>query len=261
MKRLKQILVTLTAVAFMASCNKEEMAPENDINVEKSTISAKWIVDSSGDYKSFEFNESGNYIVTENTSTGSTNDQAVLFGTYEIVEGNSIVLSDFGTLEISEINDNSISFSVQLMSNPDSEIIINALKQEESESSTTTDLLCQTWQVVSLGGEPMSNVSILFSNAGTYLVTAEVQGEQITGSGTWIWCNADENKLAFAVENELDCDGLDIIKDIKLTSDSFIGIDMESGEPEEIIMKAASSTTAGRSEGQQIEIKNLGFGE
>lgn len=258
MKKLKQILVAIFVLTLIAACDKDKNEP-NEIKVEKTTISAKWIVSGSSDYESFEFNKSGNYIVVKNTTKKSTNGQVVLFGTFEIIDGNKIVLSDFGTLTISEIDENSISFSIQLISNSDNEVIINASKQEEIESSTNTDLLCQSWEIVSFGGNVMPNFYVLFSKAGTYLVNAEVVGEEITGLGTWTWCNTAENKLAFTIDNTLDCDGIQIIKDIQLTSSSFIGIDMENGEQDEIIMKSASSTKSARLVNQKIGTMVLGI--
>ncbi|MDG1039008.1 MAG: hypothetical protein P8P15_08330 [Polaribacter sp.] len=258
MKNLKQILVAIFVLTLISACEKDENDPKNEI-LEKATISAKWTVNNSSDYESFEFNESGNYIVVKKPSTKSTNDQVVFFGTYEITDDKTIVLSNFGTLTITEIDENSISFSILLVSNPDSQVSIKASKAEELESSTNTDLLCQSWELVSFGGETMSDFYVLFSSAGTYLVNAEVDGEEITGLGTWTWCNTDENKLAFTIDNTLDCDGIEIIKDIKLTSESFSGIDMENGEPMEMIMQPASSTKSARLKSQKNGVMIFGI--
>lgn len=262
MKNIKQILAAVFLLAFIVACEKDNNEPKNDNDLtetlEITTISAKWNVSNSNDYESFEFNESGNYIVVKKTATKSTNDQVVLFGTYEITDDKTIVLSDFGTLTISEINESSISFSIRLTSNPDSEIIINASKEEEIESSANTDLLCQSWELVSFGGAAMSDFYVLFSSAGTYLVNLKVEGVEITGLGIWTWCNTDENKLAFTIDNTLDCDGLEIIKEIQLTSNSFSGIDMENAEPMEMIMKPVTTTKSARIANQKSDISILG---
>lgn len=257
MKNLQQILVAIFVLTFITACDKDENDPKEAL--EKATISAKWNVSNSSDYDSFEFNESGNYIVVKNTTTKSINNQIVLFGTYEIIDDKSIVLSDFGTLTISELNENSISFVIKLTNISDNEINIDATKQVEMENTIKTDLLCQSWELVSFDGEAISNFYLLFSIAGTYLVNAEVEGEQITNLGTWTWCNTDENKLAFTIEHELDCDGIEIFKDIQLTSDSFIGIDMENGEPMLVIMKSASSTKSARLVNQKIGTNIFGI--
>jgi hypothetical protein len=255
---MKKILFAIFALTLIAACDKDENEP-NEVNVEKTTISAKWTISNSSDYKSFEFNESGNYIVVKNITTRSINDPIVLFGTYEIIDGKKIVLSDFGTLIISVINENSISFSFQLTSNPDNDVIINASKQEEIESSTNTDLLCQTWMLVSFGEYEIQNFYVLFSKAGTYLINNEAEGEEIIKLGTWSWCNTDENKIAFTIENVLDCDGIEIVKDLQLTSNSFIGTDMENGEPMEMIMESASSTESVRLANQKTGTNILGI--
>ena len=109
MKNLKQILIAILVLTSIISCKKDEKEP--NATLEKETISAKWVVGGSSGYKSFEFNKSGNYIVVKSTTIKSTNDEIVLFGTYEIIDNTTIELSDFGTLKISEINENSISFS------------------------------------------------------------------------------------------------------------------------------------------------------
>lgn len=245
MKKLKLILVAIIALAIVTACSKDKNEP-NDNKAETTPICAKWIATGSCDYISFEFNSNGNYIVVKKTATKSTGDQNILFGTYENIDNKKIVLSDFGTLIISELADNSISFTIQPISNPDNTITVNASKQEEIKSSANTDLLCQSWEVVSVGGDDMTNCYVVLSKAGTYLISIEFDGEKITGLGTWAWCNDAENKLAFTIDNILDCDGLEIIKDIHLTSSSFTGIDMENGSAEEMIMKPVSSLKSAR---------------
>ena len=124
-------------------------------------------------YESFEFNESGNYIVVTNTTTKSTNSQVIIYGTYEIIDYSTIVMSDFGTIKLTMVDENSISFSIQMASNPEANISINATKQEEMEASTNTDLLCKTWKMVEVDGEVVVegspyDFSVLMSKAGTY---------------------------------------------------------------------------------------------
>jgi len=200
MRNLKLISLTILVLAFITACDKDENDPKETL--EKAAISAKWNVDNSSEYESFEFNESGNYIVVENT-TKSTNDQIILFGTYEIIDNKTIVLSDFGTLTISEINENSISFSIQLTSNPNNEIIINASKQEEMESSINTELLCRTWEMVTINdtlvvGTDME-LTVLFSAAGTYFVSyANPDDENDGGLAQWKWKDESQTQLLYS---------------------------------------------------------------
>ena len=201
MKNVKQILVAILAVIFILSCDKDDI--DSNEALKKSTISAKWIVSGSSDYKSFEFNESGNYIIVKKAITKSTNDQIVLFGTYEIIGNTTVVLSEFGTLTISEIKENSIFFSIQLKNNADKEIVINAIKKEEMEASTKTNLLCRTWEMVTVNGEPAPGtdmeLTVLFSTAGTYFVSyANPEDENDGGLAQWKWKDEAKNQLLYS---------------------------------------------------------------
>ena len=205
MKNLNQILIAIFVLTFVTACDKDENDPKETL--EKATISAKWIVSNSSDYESFEFNESGNYIVVINTTTKSTNDQVVLFGTYEIIDDKTIILTNFGTITISDINENSISFSLNLASDPDNKIVIKASKQDEIESSTKTDLLCRTWEMVTENGEPVAGTDmdliVLFSKAGTYFVSfANPEDESDGGLAQWMWKDEAETQLLYSWDEE-----------------------------------------------------------
>lgn len=210
MKNLKLALSVAMLLAFILSCNKDEDTTGDQL--EKETISAKWIVDGTGAYVSFEFNESGNYLVVKNSAKKSTSEVIVLFGTYEIIDKKTIVLSDFGKIVITEINDNAISFSIYLDSNPNTKILINATKQEEMNKSTKTELLCRTWEMVTIDGEPVAGtdmeLTVLFSAAGTYFVSyANPTEDGDGGLALWAWKDANENILCYSWEGELTCNG------------------------------------------------------
>lgn len=237
MKKFKKIITGIFVLTCLLSCNIDEK--DSDIvRVNETTLCARWMVVGSSDFESFEFNENGHYIVVKDTSVESSGER-VTFGTYEILDDNSIQLFDFGTLAVSGISETSIRFSIRPLSNLDSVVVINASKHDELERSINTDLLCRSWEVISFGDEAMSNMYIIFSRTGSYLVNAVVEGKEITRLGVWSWCNADQNKLAFTIDNVLDCDGVDIIKEIQLTSSMFFGIDMENIDPKELIMQPA----------------------
>ena len=231
MKQTRMLLTILVSIIII-SCNEDKKIPVE--NLKKETISAKWNTSTPNDYVSFEFNMDGNYIAVKETETKSTDNRNIFFGTYTIIDNATISLSDLGTLEVIEVNDNSMNFII----NGNNETIINASKQKEIETSDNTKLLCRTWNLVSLDDNEISNFIVLFSGAGTYFVDAVVEGEQITSLGTWTWCNSDENKLAFTIEDELDCNGIQIFKEIQLTQNSFTAIDMENGKPQAVKMEA-----------------------
>ncbi len=214
----------------------------------KERINAKWDVTSSGMFTSFEFNLSGNYIVVADATGKSADEEFVAFGAYEISGSNTILLSDLGTITINEITENNINFSVELLSNPNPQTI-DAVKEAEIEETTNTDILCQTWELVSFGGIAFPEYYVLFSKAGTYLVN--YGGE--TDLGTWTWCNEQQDKIAFTIGGELDCDGINIVKEIQLTTEYFIGIDLENeGVPMEMIMEPVSFSKSAPANHQKI---------
>jgi hypothetical protein len=201
MKNFKTFLIAIFALTSIISCTKDENKPNKPL--EKETISAKWIVGGTSVYESFEFNKSGNYIVVKNVTTKSESSQIVLFGTYVIVDKTTITLSNFGTLKISTITDNSIGFTVQLTGNPTSAIVITATKQNEMAATTRTDLLCRTWEMVTYNGESVTGtdmeLTVLFSKAGTYFVSfADPSDENDGGLAQWKWKNVAETEMLYS---------------------------------------------------------------
>ena len=158
-------------------------------------------------YESFEFNESGNYIVVTNTTTKSTNSQVIIYGTYEIIDYSTIVMSDFGTIKLTMVDENSISFSIQMASNPEANISINATKQEEMEASTNTDLLCKTWKMVEVDGEVVVegspyDFSVLMSKAGTYFSFQRTSEQENSGEiANWKWKDDTETEFLYSWKN------------------------------------------------------------
>lgn len=207
MKRLKQIFVVMFLLLSILSCKKEDKKNEETLKGE--TISAKWLVSGSNNvYESFEFNESGNYIVVKNATTQSTENKIIFFGTYQIIDNITIELSDFGTIKISSIDNDNISFSITLQDDLNTKITINASKASEFESSTRTDLLCRTWKLISIDGENVEGtedeLTVLFSKAGTYLVTW-FDGE--SDLAQWKWNGNNGLMLCYSWNGEPTCNG------------------------------------------------------
>lgn len=111
MNKLKQIIVSLLIIASFFSCSKE------DNNSEKESIENKWIVNNSTEFKSIEFDSNGNYIITKNNiaSTSKTNEaeEIVVLGTYEILDTDIFLLSNFGTVKFDDSDPNHIKFSIK----------------------------------------------------------------------------------------------------------------------------------------------------
>jgi len=256
MRNLKQILFAILVLTFFTACNKDKNDPKETL--EKATISAKWNVDNSSEYESFEFNENGNYIVVKNTTTKSTNDQIILFGTYEIFDNKTIVLSDFGTLILSKVDENSISFSIKLTSNPNNEITINASKQEEMESTTRTDLLCRTWEMITVNGESVvgthMELTVLFSKAGTYFVSyANPEDENDGGIAQWKWKNEAETQFLYSWDEFPIWEDEDYAEIPELTSTKLKIIDAE----DIYILQPISATKSAMIKSSKILSKRL----
>jgi len=165
----------LTSTVF-SGCDKDDNkgSNENESNSLVKTISAKWeISDSNSPYASFEFNKDGNYIVVKNdvepnlksSSTdlnrsflskkglksmnlrsSETNLSPIHFGTYRI-EGNNIILSGFGVIEIISITAEEFSFSFTLDATGEKNSFVANKSAEPISSSSRTDMLCRTWEV------------------------------------------------------------------------------------------------------------------
>lgn len=63
MRNMEQVLLLVLIFTSIISCKKTNDQPSE--SAEKQMISVKWVVDGTSDYKSFEFNSSGNYIIVK----------------------------------------------------------------------------------------------------------------------------------------------------------------------------------------------------
>jgi len=201
MKKAKILLVMLFTAFFFVSCSKDNDNSNTDTILNTETISAKWNVSGSSEYASFEFNKSGNYIIIRNGMTRSTEEPTILFGTYQIVD-NIITMSDFGRLTVSDVTQNSFSAKLVLNDKPNNEVDISATKQKEMEKSAKTDLLCKTWELLTLNGESVKGteyeLTVLFSAAGTYFVERKDDGG---GLSEWKWKDSNENNILYSWDN------------------------------------------------------------
>lgn len=188
MKIVKWFLVSIFFGAFILSCIKSK-APQIDI-LNKTTLSGKWVVSGSGDFKSFEFNESGNYIIIKDSTENITHDQYLFFGFYTIIDYSRIILYGFGEIHINEINEETISFTFNSEIIYGEEVAITARKQEEIEDSPKTNLLCNTWQLASENGETHVDTSlyVLFSKTGSCFYSySNAYHDHSGGVAQWKW--------------------------------------------------------------------------
>ena len=257
-KFLTTLILSLFLVSTFLSCDKENDNGEDNV-VSASTISAKWeISNKNSPYASFEFNEDGNYIVVENvreanlrsvsaslkssllrknaskrismrSSESESNLSPIHFGTYKI-EGENIILSGFGLIEVVSITSDEFSFSFTLESTGKKDSFVAAKSVEPISSSSRTEMFCRTWigQKVTLD---ISNISqedvnyykeeygenwktqleqeetdnfkgviILFSRAGTYLVLYDGEAGE-AGLSEWKWTNKEEVAIYYSWDN------------------------------------------------------------
>lgn len=72
------------------------------------------------------------------------------------------------------------------------------------ESSSNTDMLCKTWDLVTMNGEPVDGtdmeLTVLFSRAGTYFVNYANDGYDEARVAQWKWKNTEETELYYSWE-------------------------------------------------------------
>ncbi|MDH6307254.1 hypothetical protein M2451_000403 [Dysgonomonas sp. PFB1-18] len=206
MKNLSKILVLFLFTAFLFSCSNDDDNNQGDDTIDPTlaevvTDDSKWIsISSDSRILSLEFNSSGNYIAVENTLAKSTNGQQIRFGTYTRKDASTISLSGLGTVKVSSIINNTATMEITLTGSS-TPIIFRGVKLAEMASTTKTDMLCQTWEIVKYNGESavgteFDAMTVLFSKAGTYFVTAPNGGDDMGGLAEWKW-KPDTNETEF----------------------------------------------------------------
>jgi len=224
-KKLIYFLVFAFGFAFV-SCDKYNDI-ERDSGVTVNTVSTKWdILDNNSLYTSFEFNKDGNYIVVKNNgerlrslitnsknslfknnslraaSTSSSNLSPIHFGTYQI-DGNKIILSDFGIIEVISITAEEFSFTLETTGKTNS--FVAKKSSQQISSSNKTEMFCRTWVIQKITDESgkkdeywresdIIGSIVLFSKAGTYLVLYGGEGGD-AGLSKWKWANKEETKI------------------------------------------------------------------
>ncbi|HBH47160.1 MAG TPA: hypothetical protein DDX98_00880 [Bacteroidales bacterium] len=250
MKRLLQLLLLVALMFGFTACENEsdDNNSGGDLTVNAETISAKWLItEASSEYKSIEFNESGNYILQMEDGMKSTEDLIVLFGTYIILDDNIIQLSDFGTITINSLDNNSISITISPAGG--SEVTIEADKADDiiGSSSSRTDLLCRSWEMVAIDGEPVTGtefeLTVIFSKAGTYFVeyANPVYGDE-GGLAQWQWKDSDEEMFCYSWDGAPTCTGENEVTITELTSVKLVIIEYLYDETFEYELAPTGST-------------------
>ena len=245
LRNVVAIATCLAGVTMFSGCGKDNNENGNGESVSMNTISAKWeISDSNSPYASFEFNKDGNYIVVENvggtnlkslitsskaslfktnslkaastrSSESESNLSPIHFGTYRI-EGDKIILSGFGLIEVISITAEEFLFSFTLEATSEKNSFVANKSAEPISSSSRTDMFCRTWivqeSIITENGVRQSDIEdesngiiVLFSKAGTYLCI--YSWEEEAGLAEWKWADKEETKWYYSWDNwKYDCE-------------------------------------------------------
>jgi len=160
-------------------------------SIPKQAISAKWnIEDKNSQYSSFEFTVDNVYIVVETLNNIHT-------GKYGI-EGKKITLEGFGIIEIISIAVEKLIFSF-MPENSNEKYEYNAMKVKNPiDDSSRTAMLCRFWRVDKVNDSsysPEIGLGVLYSKAGTYLVT---QTDGTTELAEWKWGDTEETMFYYS---------------------------------------------------------------
>jgi hypothetical protein len=217
------LALTLVFGMTVVGCNNGGGGDDEET---KETISAKWEISNADiPYSSFEFTTDDVYIVIEKTISRNIHSSRSVFGNnsdenkqtireraaesnlspvhtgrYEI-DGDKIILEGFGLVNIISITAEEFNFSFKLEKS-DKTYDIKAARVEDSiNESSRTKMLCRAWKVEKVSDpeeNEMIGYGVLFSRAGTYLVT---YNDGTAGLAEWKWMNTEETKLQYSWDN------------------------------------------------------------
>ena len=229
MKTLKLLFSVVLIFAIVLACKKdaEEETPPVDapVTVTKSSVSAKWDVQGDSDFTTFEFNESGTYVVVKSSPDKEITEDIILFGSYTI-DGSLMILENFGTLKVKSLTDVQMTFAIKLLTETDYGDDLVANKSEELPATTNTQLLCRTWKLVTLNGDSVAGTQnelvMVFYSSGTYVVTYVDSDELEGGLAQWKWKDSAEDVMCYSWDGEPDC--IDEIAVINQLTNSVLDI-------------------------------------
>lgn len=250
---MKKILFALFLTIALFSCKNESDDNEQIIEtpvlvgdtVDVATISSKWIIANNEEFKSIEFNESGNYIIVKipQLKAGTSTNEEILYGTYTIVNETTIILSGFGTVIFIDFGQEITKIVITLATNPTSPITLEATEKSEITMTTKTELLCRTWELYTVDGEEVAGTfyesTVLFSAAGTYFVDfADPEMDEYGGLAQWTWSNNLQKSFCYDWETTPVCNGDNSVEIVSLTETEL----KVSAENSVQIFKPATST-------------------
>lgn len=182
-------------------------------------ISGKWdISNSENQFSSIEFNENNVYVIIEKTTklrssallknTGkggikprsSKASDIIYTGSYQIKDGKTIVLENFGILNIQSLTDRAFKFSLTMTaseSGTSKNTNCESTKSKVLSESDRSKLLCSTFWLTE--NEDQYTI-IRFFQSGTYLVsTTSEDGYDVVD---WKWVDGKEQEISYDWDGE-----------------------------------------------------------
>lgn len=168
-------LFLMAGAVSLTSCSSDSDGNSDNGTLEvpayKGVSAIYQVIESSSQYSSVEFTESGNYIIVKNSSnapamrskaainsifsspwsssvTRSTSYGNIITGKYT-VNGNVFNLEGFGTITV--VTSGGTAVSLEITENGGSSYTLTAAKNTQEAGSEKTTKLCRSWKIASLG--------------------------------------------------------------------------------------------------------------
>jgi hypothetical protein len=204
MKNLAKVfgIIALAAVIGLsfAACDDGSTSGGGGSIVSKETLNGKWETDDSAN-STFEFTTDSIYIVVGNfgqpTPRAVAGQGYVYTGKYSI-SGSKITLEGFGVIDVKSFSKEEFNFSLELANSNVSYNFLAVRLEDTIAISTRTNLLCRFWKLTKVSvseHEYMIGSNVLFSKAGTYLVT---YNDGSTALAEWKWKNTEQTILQYS---------------------------------------------------------------
>lgn len=188
-------LISLLFPFIFFSCTSNNIEEQQDPAIE--AINGKWAVSGNKEYTSFEFTESGAYIIEAANEQAAASKPVHLgllssstrayypgeeggfyVGKYQIISDTQVAVNGFGTITIISLSEDEFVFTLE-RTNGTSELY-SASREPELPENNKTNLLCGiVWK--GYIEENMVGI-IIFSKCGTFLSISEGGG-----LGQWKW--------------------------------------------------------------------------
>lgn len=161
-------------------------------------------------YVSIEFTQDGQYFIEKS-------DNSFENGTYEISDERRIIeLSDFGTIDIISLDEQSFVFTLTTLAEPDTSQDVTSVAVDPIELSDSDRYILGAWNTNSFyyvingdtirSSDPeysaltgLDDINVYFTQYGTYLVEYKVNGEATEKQKNyWQWSDDSKTSICFA---------------------------------------------------------------